>query len=162
MRERITALLVHDRPEPMGSLRRALESQYIETQSVRTCHEASQALWGCQPPHLALADTRLPDGSWEVVLNLAARAPAHVNVIVVSEVVDMALYLEVIQRGAFDFIVPPMSLPDFAHVVWSAVDNVLRHRGADRSKSGLAVIADPGIGIASVSSSRKEPQHRDH
>ena len=92
MQERITALLVHDRPEPMGSLRRALESQCIETQSVRSCHEASQALWGRQPPHLALTDTRLPDGSWEVVVNLAARAPAPVNVIVVSEVVDVAVY----------------------------------------------------------------------
>ena len=130
MQERIRALLVHDRPEPMGSLRRALESQSIETQSVRTCHEASQALWGRQPPHLVLADTRLPDGSWEVIVNLAARAPAPVNVIVVSEVVDIALYLEVIQRGAFDFIVPPMSWPDFNHVVRSAVDNVLRRTKA--------------------------------
>jgi DNA-binding NtrC family response regulator len=112
----------------MGSLRRALETQSIETQSVRTCHEANQTLWGCQPPHLVLVDTRLPDGSWEVVVNLAARAPAPVNVIVVSEVVDIALYLEVIQHGAFDFIVPPMSLPDFAHVVSSAVGNVLWRR----------------------------------
>jgi DNA-binding NtrC family response regulator len=129
MQEKITALLVHDRLEPMGSLRRALESQSIETQSVRSCREASQSLWGRQPPHLVLTDARLPDGSWEVIVNLAARAPAPVNVIVVSEVVDIALYLEVIQRGAFDFVVPPMSLPDFAHVVWSAVDNVLRRRG---------------------------------
>jgi FixJ family two-component response regulator len=63
-------------------------------------------------------------------VNLAARAPAPVNVIVVSEVVDIALYLEVIQLGAFDFIVPPMSSPDFAHVVWSAVDNVLWRRAS--------------------------------
>src|SRR5271157_2539847 len=125
MQERIRVLLVHDRLEPMGSLRRALESQCIETQSVRTCHEASQSLWGRQPPHLVLTDARLPDGSWEVVVNLAARAPAPVNVIVVSDVVDIALYLEVIQRGAFDFVVPPMSLPDFAHVVSCAVGNVL-------------------------------------
>ena len=76
MQERITALLVHDRPEPMGSLRLALESQSIETQSVRTCHEANQTLWGRQPPHLVLVDSRLPDGSWEDVVYLAARAPA--------------------------------------------------------------------------------------
>ena len=157
MRERITALLVHDRPEPMGSLRRALESQYIETQSVRTCHEASQALWGCQPPHLALADTRLPDGSWEVVLNLAARAPAHVNVIVVSEVVDMALYLEVIQRGAFDFIVPPVSLPDFAHVVWSAVDNVLRHRGSPSSNASRVKTVKWDVGTDPIVSNSGTP-----
>jgi two-component system response regulator PilR (NtrC family) len=128
MQERITALLVHDRPEPMGFIRRALECQFIETQSVRTCHEAHQTLWGRQPPHLVLADARLPDGSWEDVVLLAAKAPAPVNVIVVSEVVDIAFYLEAIQRGAFDFIVPPMSLQDFTYVVRSAVDNAVRRR----------------------------------
>jgi DNA-binding NtrC family response regulator len=128
MQERITALLVHDRPEPMGFIRRALECQFIDTQSVRTCHEAHQTLWGRQPPHLVLADARLPDGSWEDIVLLAARAPVPVNVIVVSEVVDIALYLEAIQRGAFDFIVPPMSVPDFNYVVRSAVDNALRRR----------------------------------
>jgi DNA-binding NtrC family response regulator len=128
MQERITALLVHDRPEPMAYIRRALECQSIETQSVRTCDEANQVLWGHQPPHLVLADTRLPDGSWEDVVLLAAGAPAPVNVIVVSEVVDIAFYLEAIQRGAFDFLVPPMSLADFNHVVRCAVDNALRRR----------------------------------
>jgi DNA-binding NtrC family response regulator len=157
MQERITALLVHDRPEPMGSLRRALESQSIETQSVRTCHEANQALCGCQPPHLVLADTRLPDGSWEVVVSLAARAPAPVNVIVVSEVVDIALYLEVIQRGAFDFIVPPMSLPDFVHVVWSAVDNVLWRRGSPLSKASRAKRVEWEDGTAPAFSNSETP-----
>ena len=157
MQERITALLVHDRPEPMGSLRRALESQCIETQSVRSCHEASQALWGRQPPHLALTDTRLPDGSWEVVVNLAARAPAPVNVIVVSEVVDIALYLEVIQRGAFDFIVPPMSLPDFAHVVWSAVDNVLWRRGSPLLNASRAETGEFEDGTAPAFSNSQTP-----
>ena len=138
MQERITALLVHHRPEPMGSLRRALESQSIETQSVRTCREAHQTLWGRQPPHLVLADARLPDGSWENVVLLAAGAPAPVNVIVVSEVVDIAFYLEAIQRGAFDFIVPPMSLPDFNHVIRSAVDNALRRRESQSPKASRA------------------------
>jgi two-component system response regulator PilR (NtrC family) len=135
MQERITALLVHDRPEPMGHIRRALEGQSIDTQSVRTCQEAHQTLCGRQPPHLVLADPRLPDGSWEDVVLLAARAPTPVNVIVVSEVVDIAFYLEAIQRGAFDFIVPPMSLWDLTYVVRSAVDNVLRRRESQLSNA---------------------------
>lgn len=130
MQDRITALLVHDRPEPMGFIRRALECQFIETQSVKSCGEVHQTLWGHRPPPVVLADPRLPDGSWEDVVLLAAEAPVPVNVIVVSEVVDIALYLEAIQRGAFDFIVPPMSLPDFTYVVRSAVDNALRRREA--------------------------------
>jgi DNA-binding NtrC family response regulator len=128
MQERISALLVHDRPEPMGYIRRALECQLIDTQSVRTCHEAQQTLWGRQPPHLVFADARLADASWEDVVLLAAKAPAPASVIVVSEVVDIALYLEAIQCGAFDFIVPPMSLADLTYVVRSAVHNALRRR----------------------------------
>jgi DNA-binding NtrC family response regulator len=138
MRERIRALLVHDRLEPMGSLRLALEGQSIETQSVSTCQEANHALWGRQPPHLVLADSRLPSRSWEDLVFLAARAPVPVNVIVVSAVVDIALYLESIQLGAFDFIVPPMSLPDFTHVIQSAVDNVLRRRESQTEGLPLA------------------------
>jgi len=130
MPETITALLVHDRPEPMGFIRRALESQGINIQSVNTCHEAHERLWGRQPPHLVLVDPRLPDGSWDDIVVSAAAAPSHANVIVVSDVVDMALYLESVQRGAFDFIVPPMSMPDFNHVVRSAVANALQRRGS--------------------------------
>jgi DNA-binding NtrC family response regulator len=147
MQEKITALLVHDRPEPMGFIRRALECQSIETQSVKTCQEAHQTLWGRYPPHLVLADPRLPDGSWEDVVLLAAKAPTPVNVIVVSEVVDIAFYLEAIQRGAFDFIVPPMSLLDLTHVVRSAVDNVLRRRESQLSN---ALRASSGWGEAPV------------
>jgi DNA-binding NtrC family response regulator len=137
----------------MGSVRLALESQFIETQSVSTCHEANQTLWGRQPPHLVFVD-RLPDGSWEDVVYLAARAPAPVNVIVVSEVVDIALYLESIQCGAFDFIVPPMSLPDFTYVVRSAVDNVLRRRESQSLKAARAetVEGEGGPGLASSNS----------
>ena len=129
MQQLITALLVHDSPEAMGFIKRALESQDIKTQSVRTCREAQKILWGRQPPHLVLVDPRLPDGSWEDIIVSAAAAPSHANVIVVSDVVDVALYLESVQRGAFDFIVPPMSMPDFTYVVRSAVDNTLQRRG---------------------------------
>jgi FixJ family two-component response regulator len=79
---------------------------------------------------LVLAAARLPDGSWEDLVLMAAKAPAPINVIVVSEVVDIAFYLEALQVGAFDFIVPPMSFADFAYVVGSAVNNAVRRRGS--------------------------------
>jgi len=157
MRERVTALLVHDRPEPMGSVRLALESQSIETQSVSTCHEANQILWGRQPPQLVLVESRLPDGAWEEVVYLAARAPAPANVIVVSEVVDIALYLESIQRGAFDFIVPPMSLPDFSHIVRSALDDVLRRRESQTVGASRAETVEGEEGPGPVSSNSETP-----
>jgi len=87
----------------------------------------------------------------------AASAPAAVNVIVVSEVVDIALYLEVIQRGAFDFIVPPMSSPDFAHVVWSAVDNVLWRRAWRSSNASRAETAKWEVGTGPAFSNSETP-----
>jgi DNA-binding NtrC family response regulator len=146
LRERVTALLVHESPEPMGSVRLALEDQAIETQCARSCHEAHQTLQGRRPPHLLLAAARLPDGSWEDLVSLAATASAPVNVIVVSEVADIALYLECIQRGAFDFVVPPMSSPDFIHVVRSAVDNVLRRRESQAAGASQAETLEGGAG----------------
>jgi len=128
MQKKITALLVHDRPEPMGTIRHALECQFIETQSVKTCGEVQQALSGCRPPHVVFTDPQLPDGSWEDIVRFATEAPSFVNVIVVSDVVDIALYLESIQRGAFDFIVPPLPLTDLTYVVHSAVEKTLRRR----------------------------------
>jgi DNA-binding NtrC family response regulator len=128
MQEKITALLVHNRPEPMGSIRRALECKFIETQSVKTCGEAQQALSGRRPPHVVLTDPQLPDGSWEDVVRFATEAPSSANVIVVSDVVDIALYLESIQRGAFDFIVPPLPPTDLTYVVHSAFESALRRR----------------------------------
>jgi DNA-binding NtrC family response regulator len=128
--ERIRVLLVHDHPEPMGSLERALEEQRIETENAGTCHEANKALGGLHPPHLVFAAARLSDGSWQDIVLMAGRAVVPVNVIVVSESVDIPFYLEAIQAGAFDFIVPPMSSADFAYIVGSAIDNALRRRNS--------------------------------
>jgi DNA-binding NtrC family response regulator len=121
----------------MGTLKRALEEQWVETHSAKSCHEANLILSGQQPPHLVLVAPRLPDGSWQDIVFMATTAPAPVNVIVVSEVVDIAFYLEAIHVGAFDFIVPPLSGGEFAYLVNSAIDNVLRRRGLDvlRAKS---------------------------
>jgi DNA-binding NtrC family response regulator len=127
MQEKIRALLIGDRDEPMGSLRRSLEGQSIETQTAETCNEAARMLWQ-QPPHLVLVSPRLPDGSWEDIVLMAAKAPMPVNVIVVSDIVDIAFYLEAIQVGAYDFIVPPLSRAEFAYLVGSAIENVLRRR----------------------------------
>jgi len=150
MQENIVALLVHDCAEPMEFVRRALEREFIETQSVKTCGEVAAILWGSRPPHLVFADPCLADGSWEDVIVLTEQAPVPANVIVVSEVVDIALYLEAIQRGAFDFIVPPLPQPDLSYVVRSAVENALRRRKAQaaisenaKSESGNARTTEP-------------------
>jgi len=128
MKESIRALLVRARHDPLDALRLALEEQSIGIFTAKNCAEAALALWSDCPPHLVFTETRLADGNWADVLTLATKASAPVNVIVVAPFADMSLYLQAIERGAFDFIVPPLSDPEFLHVVRTAAENAISRR----------------------------------
>jgi DNA-binding NtrC family response regulator len=130
MTGRIAALLVRDPGEHWGGLRIALQDQSIETSEVRTCRQASKVLQQPDPPHLVFAAGTLSDGTWVDVLQLAAEAGAFVNVIAVSPVADMEFYISVMERGAYDFIVPPFSHPDVAYIVRGAAESVCARRHA--------------------------------
>jgi DNA-binding NtrC family response regulator len=128
MEERIRALLVQKRYDPLDALRCALEDESIDVLIARNCAEAGRALLTDPPPHMAFTDVELPDGGWEDVLALSMQASAPVNLIVVAPYVDVGFYVEVIQQGAFDFIVPPHSRPELLHVVRTATQNALTRR----------------------------------
>ena len=123
--KQFSALLVYEQEGPIRSLETNIASQGVRTLRSRNCSEVRELLRKPDPPDLILTDVSLPDGTWEDVLTCANAAPASVPVIVVSHIVEMALYLDVLQRGAYDFIVPPISFWDLAHIVRGAV---LKHR----------------------------------
>jgi len=115
MLEIITALLVSDAGEPFEKLEMVLERQGIRTYWARDSAEALLLLERPNPPQMVFTDTTLPDGTWADVVSLAAR---HlVPVILVSRLMDRALYVHSLERGAFDFIVPPFVSSDVAHIV---------------------------------------------
>ncbi len=62
-------------------------------------------------------------------------AQRPVQVIVVSPYVDMNLYIEVMQRGAFDFIVPSISDSDLAYIVQGAAWKAFRQKNSPRLKA---------------------------
>ncbi len=128
MKEMVRALLVQARHDPLDALRMALEEQSIGIFSAKTCAEAALALLSNFPPHLVFTEIQLTDGDWTDVLALAGKASEPVNVIVVSPLVDIGFYVQAIERGAFDFIVPPLSDPEFMHVVRIAAENALSRR----------------------------------
>ena len=130
MRKEIVALLVHDQAEHMHSLATTLRDQGIRVYHVRTCQAAAHELKRADPPHLVFSDTALRDCEWTDIVRLAARASQPVNVIVVTRFMDTKLYLESLEGGAFDFIVPPFASRDLAHVVRCAADNVQARREA--------------------------------
>jgi DNA-binding NtrC family response regulator len=117
MADDLSVLLVHDQKELFHALEQILLSQGIRTEHARTCSEAGAALRGPCSARVVLTDTSLTDGTWADVLDLAGAVP----VVVVSRLVDIDLYLNVLERGAADFISLPVSSDDLAYVIKTAI-----------------------------------------
>lgn len=130
MDERVSALLVHSEEEPLTTLAAALASQAVEAHRATSCREAEGHLQGSDPPHLVFTDIALGDETWADVLSLASKAQQPVSVIVVSRIVDIKVYIDTIECGAFDYIVPPFASADLAHVVRSATWSASNRRTA--------------------------------
>jgi ActR/RegA family two-component response regulator len=128
MQEEPAAILLHKAGATTSVLKQALENASIQVRWLATLQEAVPLLRGLNPPHLVFTEAMLPDGTWADVVKQASLACKPVKVIVVSRVTNVSLYVEAIEGGALDFIVPPLAAGELAHVVKSAVENVLALR----------------------------------
>jgi DNA-binding NtrC family response regulator len=117
----LSALLVHDRDEPVAGVERILLAHGVRLRRSRNCFEARAVLRDPAASSVIVTDLTLPDGDWTDILRAANAAPAKTPVIVVARVLDIRLYLDVLDSGAHDFVVPPFSAADLAHIVSSAL-----------------------------------------
>jgi DNA-binding NtrC family response regulator len=113
--EQTSVLLVRDGAEYWSELRAALEAQSLRVCEARRFSEAAKCLAGPEPPQLVFTSVLLADGDWERVLVIGKQA--RVPVIVVSTCLDARFCLDVLQEGAFDFIVPPFECEDVDYLV---------------------------------------------
>lgn len=142
------ALLQNSQSSYTPALQRELRAQAVEVQSAESCKDIHALLASPNPPELVLTDLRLPDGTWEDVVRISQSASLPVNVIVVSRLADIRLYMDVLQKGGFDFITPPFQTSELAHVLRAAFGNASRqrdtlsrnsvHRGTRESRPLLA------------------------
>ena len=102
-------LLVYHEEDPVRTVEQSLLDQGMSTLRVRNCAEPRAALRELAAPAVLFTDTVLADGTWANVLKGASAVPASIPVIVVSRVIDIPLYLDVLESGAYDFIVPPLA-----------------------------------------------------
>lgn len=121
MAEQINALLVYTRDDTFKDLLQVLKALDIKVLHARSCREASHLLKDDSEIDLVFAGTGLQDGVWADVLDLAQGSRSYLPVIVVSRMVDVGFYLEVLEKGAFDFVTPPFRTSDIAHIVRSAI-----------------------------------------
>lgn len=119
MSHEITALPVGRDEELLQALKQALEQLGIETDAARTYEQARIFLEQPNPPKLVFSEVNLSDGTWSAVLSLAAQASVPVHVIVVSQVVDHTLFIDVLESGGADFIMPPFQAVDVGCVIRS-------------------------------------------
>jgi DNA-binding NtrC family response regulator len=137
MREEISAVLLHQPAESQRLLKQALEGRSIKVNWLQNCREALPLLREADPPHLVFTEALLPDGTWADVVKLALEALKPVKVIVVSRLIDYRLYVQTMGSGAFDFIVPPVTSDELAHVLACAVASVL---GLRRTQATAAAV----------------------
>jgi DNA-binding NtrC family response regulator len=144
-------LLVYDQQESFQALEPILLDWGMPTRRVRSCAAARAALCGANAPPLVLTDTVLPDGIWADVLQVARDAWPSSSIIVVSRIVDIPLYLDVLDSGAYDFVAPPFVPADLAHIVRGAI--LFSNQGREnfdqgahrlRGRAGQPHVAGPG------------------
>lgn len=130
MNTEISALLVYGDAQAFQHLKTALRVPGMRLREARTCAQACRRISGANPPGLVFTDTCLPDGDWCEIVRAAQAARAPINVIVVSRLVDIPLYIRAIEQGAFDYITPPFEPFDLAYVIRCAASNLLERKEA--------------------------------
>ena len=128
MKSKFSVLLVHHHNDRFATLNQILEALSLKVIRARSCKEAETRLCDMPCPHLVLTDAVLPDGNWMDVLDVAAKAAELVNVIVISPVADIKLYLDTMDQGAFDFMTDSFTVPEVVHILKCALDNAVRRR----------------------------------
>jgi len=142
MKSKYTALLVSTKSEPFETVKIVLEGLSVAPFQARNRQEVELGLRRIPPPHLVVTVPEFADGHWWDVLELGACCSEKVNVIVVSPVVDVELYMEVMSRGGFDFMADGFTVPELVHVLRGALDDATRSRQASK-RAGSAIQNEP-------------------
>lgn len=125
-----SVILLSNEGEPMSGVRLALNQHPLQVESLSSCREVTHKLAELHLPVVLFTDLHLPDGDWQEVLQIAREAPAPVQVIVVSRIVDVGLYLDALDAGAFDFVVPPFCTADLDYIIVNALQTCPKYRPA--------------------------------
>jgi DNA-binding NtrC family response regulator len=128
MKSTVTALIVCEDADMLCQLEKALADPLANIWSARTCREAAELVAGRGIPELIFTQTKLPDGSWRNLLNLAQTAFPAPGVILVTRLEDIRLYLDAMNEGVADYIVPPFEALGIAHVIQSALNELASRR----------------------------------
>lgn len=121
MHQECSVLWVSGKSAADLALRKVLADGGMKVRLAQSCGEVRRVLADGSVPDVVFCDTFLPDGSWADILAMATRRPVHIPVIVVSQEIDTNLFIQALQMGVADFIVPPFYFRDISRVLKCAI-----------------------------------------
>lgn len=113
-------VIVSGDPEARQALANLLVKEALVCIPASTVKEAESILVR-EPVSLILCSEELPDGGFRDVLRQAGRISGKVPVIVFSRLADWDRYLNVMQCGAFDYVLYPSPQGEIERVVQNAL-----------------------------------------
>ena len=112
-RSRLNVLIVEDSPSDAELITAYLEEGISEGVDVTVCERVQDALVSIasSTPDCALLDLGLPDGNGAEVVDALRAASSSVPIVVLTGTDNDALAIEVVKRGAMDYIVKQHASP---------------------------------------------------
>jgi len=105
-----TLLLVEDDPVLADALARALARRGLEVVICSTVAQARRHLTLQRPPHCALLDLRLPDGSGLSLVQAVRQSAPRAAIVVMTGFASIATAIEAIKLGASDYLCKPLTV----------------------------------------------------
>ena len=107
MSRQVSALVVNEDVNLLQDLVAILECQEVATQCARSARKRKRRCRSKGSPDIIIfAGTSFADGTWRDVLNLAHKASPRIGVIVTTRLADVHFYLDAMEEGAADYVVP--------------------------------------------------------
>lgn len=114
-------LVVDDEPNVLYSLRRGLESAGLEVLTAETAKQGLEQV-SSQRPDAVIVDVRLPDMSGLDLYDRIRQIDQRLPVIVITAYAATETAIEAMKRGAFDYLLKPVDLPQLRDVVGRALE----------------------------------------
>lgn len=127
MDNHLSAVLIHERPEPFEALKGALGDLSVESYCVKGSNGA-EALIAQFQPLLVFVDLPIWSQSHADIVNMANAADQTFNIIVVGLLPDIEEYVSAVELGAFNFMAPPFSHDSLTMAVHSAAKDAMDRR----------------------------------
>lgn len=120
MERETLVLVVHQDVNMLHQLQPVLRPQRIHAWYAGNCEVARSFLAGTVLPDVVFTGPAFPDGTWHDVLAAARTIAPHLAVVLMTRIDDAKLYLEAMDEGAFDYIIPSFASGDVSRIVESA------------------------------------------